>query len=229
MQTPVGDALESRSVDVNLDDIRAPHGSVQIKVIRGDLSEATYPAAYILEIVHFDVVDENYDGVNEPGEHIFVHNIRVRNRGGMPSPSTRSIHLLIQGTQWLEPVAAEPLQLPFSIQPGQDVTLTGVLRALIRNESAEKPPGIQLQTEDMVRIVAVFHERLNRPIPDFSTGVRIPIRYPIRLDAPTYLDCVAKGDKVRFKWVVSLLSRALSDRTEKCGQTDPWHPAMAAT
>ncbi len=221
--------MESRSVDVNLDDIRAPHGSVQIKVIRGDLSEATYPAAYILEIVHFDVVDENYDGVNEPGEHIFVHNIRVRNRGGMPSPSTRSIHLLIQGTQWLEPVAAEPLQLPFSIQPGQDVTLTGVLRALIRNESAEKPPGIQLQTEDMVRIVAVFHERLNRPIPDFSTGVRIPIRYPIRLDAPTYLDCVAKGDKVRFKWVVSLLSLALSDGTEKCGHTDPWHPAMAAT
>ena len=185
-----------------LDYPRAAHGSVQIKVIRGDLSEATYPATYILEIVHFDVIDENHDGVNEPGEHILVHNIRVRNRGGMPSPSTRSIQLSIQGTQWLDPVMTEPLQLPFSIQPGQEVTLSGMLRALIRNEWAEKPPGIYLHTEDLVSLVAVFNERLNRPIPNFSSPVRIQIRYPLRLDAPTYLDCVAKGDKVRFKWVV---------------------------
>ncbi|KAK5651900.1 hypothetical protein OQA88_11559 [Cercophora sp. LCS_1] len=180
----------------------APHGSVQIKVIRGDLSEATYPAPYTLELVHFDVVDENHDGVNEPGEHIFVHNIRVRNRGGMPTPSTRSIQLLIQGTQWLDPVMTEPLQLPFSIQPGQEVALPGVLRARIRNEWTEKPIGSCLRVDETLHLVAVFNERLNRPIPNFSAGVPITIRYPLSLDAPTYLDCVAKGDKVRFKWVV---------------------------
>ncbi|KAK3688012.1 hypothetical protein B0T22DRAFT_489779 [Podospora appendiculata] len=43
----------------------APHGSVQIKVIRSDLSEATYPGPYTLELVHFDVVDENHDGIND--------------------------------------------------------------------------------------------------------------------------------------------------------------------
>ncbi|KAK3319584.1 hypothetical protein B0T19DRAFT_478693 [Cercophora scortea] len=180
----------------------APHGSVQIRVIRGDLSEATYPGPYTLELVHFDVVDENHDGINEPGEHVLVHNIRVRNRGGMPTPSTRSIQLLIQGTQWLDPVMTEPVQVPFSIQAGQEVTVPGVLRALIRNEWTEKPVGTPLRVQQTLSLVAVFNERLNRPIPNFSAGVPLNIRYPLSLDAPTYLDCVAKGDKVRFKWAV---------------------------
>jgi hypothetical protein len=167
------------------------------------LSEATYPATYILEVVHFSVVDQNDDGIYEPGEHVMVHSIRIRNRGGMPSPTTRSIQLLVEGTQWLEPVATEPLMLPCAIQPGQEVTVPGILRALIRNETAERPAGVRLDAKDVVRVAAVFNERLNRPIPDFSIDVEIPIRYPIRLDPPTYLDCVAKGDKVRFKWVVS--------------------------
>jgi hypothetical protein len=173
---------------------------------------------YILEVVHFDIVDENHDGINEPGEHILVHNVRVRNRGGMPSPSTRSLQLLIQATQWLDPVTTEPLQLPFSIQPSQEVTLPGVLRALIRNEWNERPPGSCLQIDESVNLVAFFDERLNRPIINFSAGVKIHIRYPLKLDAPTYLDCVAKGDKVRFKWQVSFRSQFCRWKTERKGK-----------
>jgi len=102
-------------------------------------------------------------------------------------------------------VAKEPLQLPFSIQAGQEVAVPGILRALIRNEWSEKPVGKQLESEDAVRIVAVFGERLVRPIPDFCPQRTIQIKYPIRLDAPKYMDCVAKGGKVSFSWVVSLI------------------------
>ncbi|KAH8746487.1 hypothetical protein F5882DRAFT_493200, partial [Hyaloscypha sp. PMI_1271] len=179
-----------------------PQGSIQIKVIRGDLSEATYPSPYSLQVVKFDIIDENGDGINEPGEHLLVHNIRVKNAGGMPSPEARSIHLLIQGTQFLEPKALEPLELPRSIQPGQEVDVPGVLRAYIRNEWSEKPLGESLNYVDNVQLLAIFHERLNRPIPNFCGQTQIAIRYPLRLDPPTYLDCVAKGDRVRFKWVV---------------------------
>ena len=154
-------------------------------------------------MVKFDVIDENEDGINEPGEHIIVHNIRVRNAGGMPSPESRSIHLLIQGTQFLEPITSEPVELPRSIQAGQEVDVPGVLRAYIKNEWSEKPIGATLNYIDNVQLLATFHERLNRPIPNFCGFTQIVIRYPLRLDPPTYLDCVAKGDKVRFKWVVS--------------------------
>ncbi|ORY18621.1 hypothetical protein BCR34DRAFT_582903 [Clohesyomyces aquaticus] len=177
-----------------------PSGSVQIKVIGGDLSEATYPGVYNLQVVNFDIIDENEDGINEPGEHIHVHNIRVRNVGGMPSPEARSIHILIQGTQFLEPIASEPIFMPKSIQPGQEVEVPGILRAYIRNEWAEKPLGKVLTASESVQLVAYFNERLNRPLPNFCGPAQIFIRYPLELDPPTYLDCVAKGSTVRFRW-----------------------------
>jgi len=153
-------------------------------------------------VVKFDVIDENEDGINEPGERIIVHNIRVRNAGGMPSPESRSIHLLIRGTQFLNPITSEPVELPRAIQPGQEVDVPGMLRAYIRSESGERPIGAALSGFDNIRLLATFYGRLNRPIPNFCGFTQIQIQYPLRLDPPTYLDCVAKGDKVRFKWVV---------------------------
>ena len=56
-------------------------GSSQITVMRNDGTQATYPTRYDLKVVSFDVVDENGDGINEPGEHLLVKNIRVQNTG----------------------------------------------------------------------------------------------------------------------------------------------------
>jgi hypothetical protein len=45
-----------------------------------------YRSRYQLELVDFDVEDENEDGVNEPGEHVFVRRIRVKNTGTYEVP-----------------------------------------------------------------------------------------------------------------------------------------------
>ena len=156
----------------------------------------------MLHVVGFDIIDENEDGINEPGEHLLVHNIRVRNSGGMPSPEQRSIQLLIQGTQFLEPIATEPLELPMGIQPGQEVSIPGVLRAFIRQEWAEKALGQALQYKEQVSLVAFFNERLSRPLPNFSGATVIYIQYPLTVDPPKYLDCVSKGNAVRFSWTL---------------------------
>jgi hypothetical protein len=58
-----------------------PNGSAQIRVLQRDGTERYYPRAYELEVTGFDVVDENMDGINEPGEHLIVQNIRVKNKG----------------------------------------------------------------------------------------------------------------------------------------------------
>jgi hypothetical protein len=57
------------------------NGTCQIRVVRRDLTEGTYPSRYRIEVLSFDVVDENKDGINEPGEYLLVQNIRVRNSG----------------------------------------------------------------------------------------------------------------------------------------------------
>ena len=40
-----------------------------------------YASLYQLELLDFDVEDENGDGIFEPGEHLFIRRIRIRNTG----------------------------------------------------------------------------------------------------------------------------------------------------
>lgn len=56
-------------------------GSFTIVVKSCDGGEQEYPSRYNLELVDFDIEDENGDGVFEPGEHIVVKRIRIRNTG----------------------------------------------------------------------------------------------------------------------------------------------------
>jgi hypothetical protein len=56
-------------------------GSSQVRVIKRDLTEGTFPKRYMLKVVSFDVVDENEDTINEPGEHIYIRNLVVENFG----------------------------------------------------------------------------------------------------------------------------------------------------
>lgn len=56
-------------------------GSFAIIVRSCDGGEQEYPSRYNLELVDFDIEDENGDGIFEPGEHIMVKRIRIRNTG----------------------------------------------------------------------------------------------------------------------------------------------------
>jgi len=49
--------------------------------LRKDLTEGTYTSRYRLIVKSFDVIDENEDGINEPGEYLHVKNIVVENTG----------------------------------------------------------------------------------------------------------------------------------------------------
>lgn len=62
-------------------------GSVKIHVGRRDGTIQQYNSRYRLELVDFDVEDENGDGIFEPGEHILVRRIRVRNTGKLIASS----------------------------------------------------------------------------------------------------------------------------------------------
>lgn len=56
-------------------------GSFTIVVKSYGGGEQEYPSRYNLELVDFDIEDENGDGVFEPGERIVVKRIRIRNTG----------------------------------------------------------------------------------------------------------------------------------------------------
>lgn len=54
-------------------------GGITVRYKNGD--KKRYSSRYDLGLVDFDVDDENEDRVFEPGEHIFIRRIRIRNTG----------------------------------------------------------------------------------------------------------------------------------------------------
>ena len=57
------------------------NGIAEIKVIKNDQTNVSYSDRYRIIVDSFSVVDENNDGINEPGEYLIVKNILVSNRG----------------------------------------------------------------------------------------------------------------------------------------------------
>lgn len=129
-------------------------------------------------------------------------NIKVENVGGMPSPKTADIDMLIHGTHWLDPIISEPVRLPKDIKPGQTILVPGTLKAFICHERSARGPGQMLHATDEIQLIATA-TRLGRTLTEFSGKTQIVIRYPLELDAPKFLDCVEKGDEVMFSWTVS--------------------------
>ncbi len=56
-------------------------GTATIVVRMRDGRHQEYTSKYSLELIYFDIEDENGDGIFEPGEYLYVRRIRVRNNG----------------------------------------------------------------------------------------------------------------------------------------------------
>ena len=57
--------------------------------------EKQYRSRYQLELVDFDLEDENADDIFEPGEHLFIRRIRVKNSGKYLQKNTMTMVLIL--------------------------------------------------------------------------------------------------------------------------------------
>ncbi len=62
-------------------DGRPGEGLIIVKPKTAAGIEKQYRSIYQLELVDFDLEDENEDGIFEPGEHLFIRRICVKNSG----------------------------------------------------------------------------------------------------------------------------------------------------
>ena len=67
-------------------------GIAEIVVRNDDGSVSTYDSKFEFQLLDFDVVDENDDGVFEPGECVIIKNIRIRNSGMKTMGFSRESH-----------------------------------------------------------------------------------------------------------------------------------------
>ncbi|KAF7506176.1 hypothetical protein GJ744_012156 [Endocarpon pusillum] len=177
-------------------------GKTTIHVRHADGTRHEYSSPYKLELVDFDVEDENGDGIFEPGEHLFIRRIRVRNTGGMPSP-TCPIPVTAVASKWLAPVPGDAGRtfLPSSIVVHELVTLEGCIKVLIRRD--EHPPacGSVFFQQDVLSIIATM-PWLERSLPYFSFSRAVDIQYPCELRNFETLASLAQGSRSKIAWEV---------------------------
>jgi hypothetical protein len=59
------------------------NGEMHVDILRDGQSLKVYNDRYSLKVKGFDVTDENGDGINEPGEWLYVKNIEIQNTGNL--------------------------------------------------------------------------------------------------------------------------------------------------
>ncbi|KAK6525330.1 hypothetical protein TWF694_005473 [Orbilia ellipsospora] len=160
-----------------------------------------YLRRYFFTLVDFDVVDENEDGIFEPGEHIYVKNIRIQNTGGMPTPTQTSIPIQLVGTDWLGIYEGEAVFIPPGIPAGETVTINGRLRARIKYPP--EPWSREFKEKTQVEFHAVLPSLNGRIIRDFA-GIRdITLSYPISITSIRWANSVLPGTKMTMLWVIT--------------------------
>src|SRR5271170_1538656 len=75
--------------------VTGPEGRGVITVIHRNGERIRYNKRYKLQLVNFDLEDENGDGIFEPGEHIFVRRIVLKNVGKWSSCTAQDLMLTI--------------------------------------------------------------------------------------------------------------------------------------
>jgi hypothetical protein len=184
-------------------------GSFTIAVRLRDGSTATYSSPWSLKLDGFEVEDENGDGIFEPGEHVFICRIKIRNVGGMPSPTCRIPITLADSSEWFEPVPADEggqTFLPTSIPAGGSASTEGTIKVRIkrRDQCDRRLPalGARFSAKDTLKIRADM-PWLERRMPSFELGKEIEISHPCRLQDFQYLTSVAQGAVSMVKYKVS--------------------------
>lgn len=188
-------------------------GNVTIVVHRSDGSQQEYSSLYCLELIDFDVEDENGDGIFEPGEHLFIRRITVRNSGmyygvimfaldtdkflplgGMPSPR-RPIQLNMIESNWFKLIDGDEGRtvLP-SIREGSSLTIDRSIKVRIREQEEYETPhtGAIFLQRDTIHLLATM-PWIERRIPKFDFNKRIEIRYPCELRNIKALATVAQA------------------------------------
>ncbi|KAE8448991.1 hypothetical protein EG329_008579 [Mollisiaceae sp. DMI_Dod_QoI] len=182
-------------------DGRPGEGLIIVKPKTAAGIEKQYRSIYQLELVDFDLEDENEDGIFEPGEHLFIRRIRVKNSGGMPSP-TRQTRIEVDASGSLQPLPGNDsvAHVP-SIPAGQTVTLTGSIKVLIREPDIFLHGGQPYKMTTTIALKATM-PGLNRRLDNFDFQKSFEIQYPLELQDIDYLQSIAQGSENKISMQV---------------------------
>ncbi|KAL8834147.1 MAG: hypothetical protein Q9170_003894 [Blastenia crenularia] len=182
-------------------------GTVGILVRYDDGSVSAYDSKFEFELLGFDVVDENGDGIFEPGECVIIKNIRIKNSGGMPTPKKTLIPVTMQPSTWLTPISGkDSVYLPLEIAVGGTKRIADEIWAKIKSPTTP-PNSTAFKAVSTIKIQAVVPD-LDRRLPRFEPSQNISIQYPVKFitDGFKWMDTISQGSSTSLQWAVMNIS-----------------------
>ena len=197
--------------DALLDGAEGIKGRAVIVVVHraGDLTR--YDRRFSLQLEDFDLEDENGDGIFEPGEHIVVRRVRVKNTGGMPSPSC-GIPCSFVASNTLESVDGNGgrVVISRSIPAGHVAASQDSAKVLIRTPNIDPRSRQSYVAQQSISIQATV-PWLDCQLENFDLEKILTIQYPLELKEMSHLETVAHGTTTEISWKVSgILSQPTS-------------------
>ncbi|KAH7393089.1 hypothetical protein BKA66DRAFT_567808 [Pyrenochaeta sp. MPI-SDFR-AT-0127] len=183
---------------------KGEEGTITIAVQHNDGSTQRYTSAWCLELVDFETEDENSDGIFEPGEYLHIRRVRVRNTGGMPSPTCRIPVTLADHSDIFEEVSAAEggvAYLPTSIPAAGEASMSGSIKVRIKPNMRPVVLGTRFEEKGWLKIRADM-PWLGRRMPSFELRKEINIAYPCGFGDFEHLSTVAQGAVSRIQYKV---------------------------
>ena len=172
-------------------------------------SDKSYSSPFEFRLRDFEVVDENSDGVFEPGECALISALQVENANtsstGMPTPIHTDIPAVLKSCEWLQSVRGRNrLLLPRNIAPRQMKTTTdGIIWAKIKAPPSSSIENKRFTAHQRIRLEATIPD-IDRPVNNFNYSEVITIQYPLFLEVRQikYLQSMPMGSSCSIKWPV---------------------------
>ncbi|KAF2826494.1 hypothetical protein CC86DRAFT_417683 [Ophiobolus disseminans] len=183
--------------------LRGANGTTTIAVQHIDGTIQRYTSAWALELVSFEVEDDNADGTFEPGEYVHIRRVTVRNVGGMPSPTVPIPVSLADHSDQFEEVSAEDggvAYLPTSIPATGEASMEGSFKVRIKPNTIFSSTGTRFSERGWFQIRADM-PWLEKRMPSFELRKEIDISYPCGFGDFDHLCTVAQSatSKITYK------------------------------
>jgi hypothetical protein len=198
-----------KGASVTLPLVKGPKGqdgSVTITVEHAGGLTRSYTSAWSLELVDFELEDDNADGVFEPGEFLHIRRVKVRNTGGMPSPTCQIPVSLADHSDHFEevlPIHGGVAYLPTNIPAAGEASMEGSIKVRIKPDTRPLALGTRYHEKGWLQIRADM-PWLERRLPSFEIKREVDITYPCGFGDFEHLSTVAQGAISKIQYQVGI-------------------------
>ncbi|RYZ67613.1 MAG: hypothetical protein EOP09_10740, partial [Proteobacteria bacterium] len=178
-------------------------GEVIFRVMNGDQVIESANERFKVEVLGFDITTDHPDGFLEPGEKVYIKNLRVKNTGKLSTPKFERTLLYVTSGDWVVSEGIE-VEISKSLAPGEESVIAAPIPFKIKNTQIAATDRRMVRTESITP--KAFLEETLLEYPEANLARELTISYPIEITAAQSVSSLKPGESSRIFWKIKNLS-----------------------